>query len=172
MKVILGSLLIFQILNIPQNLDDIAYILKLFQRNILLLDKSLASSFDSIELKTSNANKGDFLVCDQSLSILIVSALEKPLNVCILLDYTIFLCKISMASRKERNLRSVAEDREKILRSSSKNSHLYENSLPIAKKVSLFFLLFQHTYFLLLNVFSIRASVNIRGKLTKHKFWE
>lgn len=49
-----------------------------------------------------------------------------------------------MASKKERNPRSVAEDREKRLRSSSKNSHLYENSLPIAKKVSF---LFQHTHF-------------------------
>lgn len=140
MKVIHGSLLIFRILNFPQNLDDIAHILILLQQNVLLLDKSLASSFDSIELKTSNANKWDFFACDQSLSILIVSALEKPLNVCILLDYTIFLCKISMASKKERNSRSVAEDREKRLRSSSKNSHLYENSLPIAKKVSFFFL--------------------------------
>lgn len=61
MKVIHGSLSIFPILNFPQNLDDIAHIFILLQQNVLLLDKSLASSFDSIELKTSNANKWDFL---------------------------------------------------------------------------------------------------------------
>ena len=136
MNVIHESLLIFQILNLPKNLADSAGIFIFLQKNFPLFDKGLASSSDSIEFKTSNKNKWRFFECDQSLSILIVSVLEKALNVCILLDYTILLYKISMACRKERNPRLTAGDREKRLHSSSRDSHLYQNSLPIAKKVS------------------------------------
>lgn len=107
---------------------------RLLDRNIFPPDEESPS----IDFKISNSKKWSCCVRDQSLSASKAPPIEKILDTFVLLDYTLFLCKINMASRRDRSRRSDVDDRERGLNASSRNSPLYQNSLPIAKKVSQF----------------------------------
>lgn len=110
---------------------NIGYTTGLLERSIVFSDVKSTHGYSNFTIL--NSNKWNCCVCAHQP----LTKVPPVLSICILLDGETFFSNFVMASRRERIHRtnSNSDDRERGTNSSSRNSHLYQNSLPIAKKV-------------------------------------